>query len=62
MAKRRVKLQVEVDIEISESNLAIYKDEGVNEDDAFDTVLEGISVEVFTTDEAMVDVACWSEQ
>ena len=62
MSKRRVRLSVEVDIEISESMLAIYKDEGVSEDDAFDTVLEGLSVEVFTTDEVMVDVACWSEQ
>jgi len=62
MAKRRIRLEVEIDVTIDEGVLEIYKEEGVCEDDAFDTVIQGLDIDVSTTDEACVEVGCWVEK
>ena len=62
MAKRRIRIEVEVDIIVPEATEKAYKDDGVSEDDMFDAIIQGLDIEVDTTDEVSCEVGCWVEK
>jgi len=60
--KRRIRLEIEVDITVPAGIAEDYKEEGVSEDDMFDIIVQGLDIDVTSSDKVLVDVACWVEQ